>query len=279
MTQKEPLSNRVVAISISESPNMASLGLSSEHLTDAMAEVARYLMSMGARLVYGGDVRPEGFTLVLLELVERHRHDGGASGEQVSFTNFFPWPVHVSLSAEEVSQRAEIVSGVAELVFLTADGEVMSLEERRQLTPRQPTDDEWSDGLTAMRATVTTKSDARVVLGGRVEGFKGKMPGVAEEALAALRAGQPLYLLGGFGGCAHDVAEELGLVQTRPQGRREWPGRAAFANFTAESLKNGLDRDENGTLATTVHVDQAVTLILRGLLRGSSGGARPKETE
>jgi hypothetical protein len=273
MTQKEPLSDRVVAISISESPDMASLGLSSEHLTDAMAEVARYLMSMGARLMYGGDLRPDGFTLVLLELVERYRRDAEDGDERVSFTNFFPWPVHVTLSAEDVSQRVAAASGVAELVFLTAGGGVMSAEERGQMTARQPTDDEWSDGLTAMRAVVTTKSDARVVLGGKVEGYKGKMPGVAEEALDALRAGQPLFLLGGFGGCARDIAEDLGLVQARTQGRRDWPSRSAFSNFTTDSLNNGLDAEENRSLATTVHVDEAVTLILRGLLRDSSGEA------
>ena len=279
MTNKEPLSDHIVAISISESPDMASLGLSSEHLTDAMAEVARYLMSMGSRLVYGGDLRPDGFTLVLLELVERHRRDADAGDERVSFTNFFPWPVHISLSAEEVSQRVASASGVAELVFLTAGGEVISAEERGQVAARQPTDNEWSDGLTAMRALMTTKSNARVVLGGKVEGFKGKMPGVAEEALAALRAGQPLFLLGGFGGCAWDIAEDLGLTPARAPRRRDWPSRSAFANFTADSLNNGLNADENGTLATTVHVDQAVTLILRGLLRDSSGEASFKEAE
>lgn len=272
MTHKEPLSNRVVAISISESPDMAALGLSSEHLTDAMAEVARYLMSMGARLVYGGDLRPDGFTQLLLELVERYRRDADDSDERVSFTNYFPWPVHAGMSAEEITQRSEISSGVADLVFLMPGGEVMSSEERRQMTPRQPTDDEWSEGLTAMRAVVTTNSDARVVLGGKVEDYKGKMPGVAEEALVALQAGQPLFLLGGFGGCARDIAEDLGLVQTRSLRRREWVGRGAFANFTSVSLNNGLDADENSTLATTVHIDEAVTLILRGLLRDSSGG-------
>lgn len=271
MTHQEPLSNRVVAISISESPDMAALGLSSEHLTDAMAEVARYLLSMGARLVYGGDLRPDGFTLVLLELVERHRRDSDDGGERISFTNFFPWPVHISLTAEEISQRAEAVSGVAELIFLTAGGEVMSSEERRQVTPRQPTDDEWADGLTAMRAAVTVRSDARVVMGGRVEGFKGKMPGIAEEALEALRVGQPLFLLGGFGGCARDIAEELGLAPAQPRGQRGRVGHDAFANYTAGSLNNGLATEENRTLATTVYVDEAVTLILRGLLRNTSG--------
>ena len=41
---------------------------------------------------------------------------------------------------------------------------------------------------------------ARIVLGGRVAGYKGRMPGIAEEALLSLQAQQPVFLLGGFGG-------------------------------------------------------------------------------
>ncbi|MBB1161518.1 hypothetical protein [Aquariibacter albus] len=47
MTYREPLSQTVVAISISESPGMAPLGLAPEHLVDAMAETARHLLALG----------------------------------------------------------------------------------------------------------------------------------------------------------------------------------------------------------------------------------------
>lgn len=273
MSYKEPLSHHSIAISISDSPDMAVLGLSDEHLHDAMAEVARYMLAMGARLVYGGDLRSGGFTEVLFELVARHRRDADLGDERVGVTNYFPWPAHVSLHPEEVKQRVEELHGVAELVFLTADGKVMSLDERQQLTPRQAGDEEWAGSLTAMREVITTKSDVRIVLGGRVKAFKGKMPGVAEEALTALKAGQPLFLLGGFGGCARDIAEDLGLVPAWSVTRPPWPGRGDFANLTAEDLNNGLDTEENATLATSVHIDQAVTLILRGLLRKKGGDA------
>jgi hypothetical protein len=275
MSYQEPLSQHSIAISISESPDMAVLGLSQEHLHDAMAEVARYMLAMGARLIYGGDLRPGGFTEVLFELVARHRRDADLGDERVGVTNYFPWPVHASLPSEEMKQRAEDLSGVAELVFLTVDGKVMSSEERQQLPPRQATEDEWADGLTAMREVMTRMSDVRIVLGGKVVGFKGRMPGVAEEALAALQAGQPLFLLGGFGGCARDIAEELGLVPTWTATRPAWPDRSNFTNFTVRDLNNGLDAEENAILATTVHVDQAVTLILRGLLREKDAGGAP----
>jgi hypothetical protein len=255
---------------------MAVLGLSNEHLNDAMAEVARYLLAMGARLMYSGDLRPGGFTDVLFELVARHRRDADIGDEGVGVTNLFPWPVHISLTDEEVKQRSEALSGVAELIFLTADGKVMSVDEREQLQPRPAAEEEWADGLTAMRDVMTNMSDARIVLGGRVEGFKGRTPGVAEEALSALQVGQPLFLLGGFGGCARDIAEDIGLAPAWPVTRPAWPGRTDFAGFVSEGLNNGLTVEENATLATTVHIDQAVTLILRGLLR-ENGGIAPVE--
>ena len=71
------------------------------------------------------------------------------------------------------------------------------------LPSHAPDDGEWARGLTAMRRTMLLQSDARIVLGGRVEGYKGRLPAVAEETLLSLRAGQPVFVLGGFGGCAH----------------------------------------------------------------------------
>ena len=51
-----------VAISISESPDMSVLGLSDAHLRDAMDRLALHLLSSGASLAYGGDLRAHGFT-------------------------------------------------------------------------------------------------------------------------------------------------------------------------------------------------------------------------
>jgi hypothetical protein len=102
------------------------------------------------------------------------------------------------------------------------------------------------------------------------------MPGIGEEALCSLEAGKPLFILGGFGGCARDIAEDLGLVAPRQQSPFQWAERARFAAFGPERLQNGLTTEENAILARTVHVDEAVTLLLRGLFRrvelGQDGG-------
>jgi len=93
------------------------------------------------------------------------------------------------------------------------------------------------------------------------------MPAVAEEALSTLQVGHPLYICGGFGGCARDIAEDLGLVSKRVSSEVLWPGRVEFRAFKTTSLKNGLGAIDNEILAKTVHVDEAVALMLRGLLR------------
>jgi hypothetical protein len=267
MSYEEALSKQAVAISISESSDMSVLGLSEEHLVDAMAEVARHLLAMGARLLYGGDLRAGGFTEVLFELIARYRRDADLGDERVGVTNFLAWPVHVSLAPDRVKELSDSFRGVAELLYLTMGGRVMSADDRARLVPRAAADDEWADGLTSMREVMTEMSNARVVLGGKTDGFKGRMPGIAEEVLSTLRVGKPLFLLGGFGGCAGDIANTMGLTTSSPTTSARWPGRDEFGNIAAEALNNGLDSDENAKLATTIHADEAVTLILRGLLR------------
>ena len=147
------------------------------------------------------------------------------------------------------------------------------MERRRELESRQPTDGEWSTGLTAMRHHMVRQTHARIVLGGRTEQYKGAMPGIGEEALLSLQAGQPLFVIGGFGGCARDIAESLELVEPYLSDRRVWEGRDSFDGFSTASLNNGLSVEDNSTLATTPHIDQAMVLVLRGLQRVTAVGS------
>ncbi len=83
----------------------------------------------------------------------------------------------------------------------------------------------------------------------------------------SLQGKQPLYLMGGFGGCTRDIAETVGLAQPWAKSHVTWQGRTEFDRFSADDLNNGLSIEENQMLAMTPHVDQAVMLILRGLMR------------
>jgi hypothetical protein len=267
VTYQEPLSQKAVAISIADSPDMMVLGLAAEHLRDAMTEVARHLLAMGARLVYGGDLREGGFTELLFELVATYRRDADVGDSRPAILSYLAWPVHSGKPAQEIQ-------ALVEFHCLDQAGQDLGLDALSPTgTAQSPTSEEWAAGLTALRRVLTDASDARIVLGGAVSGFKGRMPGIAEEALCSLSAGRPLYVLGGFGGCARDIAEELHLVANRSTQVVTWVGREQFSGLDSAVLRNGLDNDENETLARTVHVDEAVALILRGLVRLFGGNA------
>ena len=259
------IAGRTVAISVSESPDMAVLGLSDAHLRDAMDRLALHLLASGARLAYGGDLRKDGFTDLLFELVSRYQRE--ESEVQIGVTNYLAWPVHVSKEADELEEISHSLAGTGELVCLTQDGRRLEPSVWNQRELHKPTDEEWASGLTAMRRVMHRATQARVVLGGRVTGYKGDMPGIAEEALLSLKEGQPLFLLGGFGGCTRDIAETLGLVECRARDYPDWLGRQKFEGFSSSDLSNGLSEGENATLARTPHIDQAIVLVLRGLHR------------
>ena len=275
MSNCEASCQRVIAVSTSESSDMPALGLSDEHLRDAMAEIARHVLRTGSRLVYGGDLRQHGFSDLLFEIVARHRPVGDNIEERVGVINYLAWPVHIQIPIKRLEEFAGSLAGSAELVCLDIEGEPMTMDERRQCGSRQATDTEWSGGLTAMRRHMLAKTDARIVLGGQIDRYKGAMPGIGEEALLSLHARQPLFVIGGFGGCARDIAESLGLVKKQMFDGRVWQGRKDFDGISAAELNNGLTFEDNATLACTPHIDQAIVLILRGMLKVA--GIRSKE--
>ena len=266
MTYREPLSQMAIAISISESDDLAVLGLAEEHLRDAMTEISRHLLAMGARLVYGGDLRDNGFTKLLFELVARHRRDADVGDTRPAVSNYLPWPVHSMKSKDYLAGLQDDLEGLGVLYCLDRDGRPVVPNSDAVAAAPDFSDEDWAESLTAMRRTQTDAIHARVVLGGRVTKFKGRMPGIAEETEFALKGKQPLYLLGGFGGCARDIAADMGLMRGVPAGG-DWAGRKELSVWKWTDMANGLEQAEIETLARTVHVDQAVALILRGLLR------------
>ena len=260
-----------VGVSVSESPDLWALGLSDGHLRDAMAEIALHVLASGRSLAYGGDLRQHGFTEFLAELVGRYRNHPRHGGTIV-VTDYLAWPVHIRMTLDEIAAFSAEHERGARLVFLAQDGTRLAREQRLRLSAHEPDEVEWAQGLTAMRTAMRGDIRARIVLGGRVEDYRGTMPGIAEEACLSLEAGQPVFLAGGFGGCTRDIAETVGLAERWAGSRDEWAGRERFRKYSPDDLHNGLSHEENAILARTPHIQEATTLISRGLRRVLGNG-------
>jgi hypothetical protein len=66
------LTGRTVALSMSESSDLAACGMDTLHLDACMTEVSRHLLIQGATLAYGGHLGKGGYTEALFELVRSH---------------------------------------------------------------------------------------------------------------------------------------------------------------------------------------------------------------
>lgn len=276
----------IVGVSISESPDeeLFALGLSPMHLRHTFIEVVRHVLAAGWSVAYGGDLRRSGYTEALFDLVRIYDHPDFSGPERV--TSYLAWPFWVGRSAEDDAELAN----VATLEKCPApSGAPVSLPPLAECTG-----DEMllhSLALTTMREVMTNAIDARLVLGGRVSGQVGLIPGVLEEATLAVEVGRPLYVAGGFGGCGRVVVAALegavppeltldhqlertpryGELLDAARSRRIVPDFEAIVRRLASTgmgrLRNGLDEADNHRLAHTDDTEEVTTLVLRGLHR------------
>ena len=287
-----------IGISISNSPNLEELGMNKAHLDNAMIEIARHLLSQDAHLSYGGDLRPGGFTEQLLELV--WTYDNQQEEQQKSWqvekdetasrrlTNFVAWPNNLNYLPTVLAQHH--LKSVFKFIEPPSD---LNLDTPQQKTFVEPDTPEhrywWFRSLTAMRERMATEIKARIILGGQIRGYSGGIPGLLEEMLLAIRQKQPVFLLGGMGGCArviidaiegrhpHELsveyqsknegyAEFLSYVDEYTETRIDYPAMVdELQQAGIAGLNNGLTEDENRLLFMTPYVPVMVALVLKGL--------------
>lgn len=264
-----------VGISVSQSPDLARLGLLEGHLRLALAEVARCALVAGGEIAYGGHLAPDGYTAFLVKEVQKYgRRDR-------PLLVCLAWQEHrgLPLSALDRSQRA--LGQLARFVFLDQDGRVTSHTDGRGEEPQPvPDPDTRKRALTGLRRHMAAVTQARFLIGGKRHNFEGEISGLMEEALFALAAGHPLYLAGGFGGVTLDIAAALGVddgawLPASPGAPADDPrwlaGRAklwALARDRAwTGLDNGLTDDENRRLAASHRPGEIASLVGLGLGR------------
>jgi len=276
-----------IGISISESEELSELGLSEIHQQDAMIEFARYLLVQGAHLVYGGDLRNKGYTFLFSELAFQYR--SRTEQDKKHFTNYFSFPIHLRLSQSHLSEfkknRVEVVK------VPPAAG--LNVDESLYIEPTSPENKIiWARSLSRMRQEMDKNTDARVFIGGKLLNYLGKYPGIIEEAFITLTSNKPIYLIGGFGGAAKSIISSLkgetsiSLTEKFQSQNTEYAVFKELYNqmFNSDKIdykslniflkgyglkklckNNGLTKEENERLFTTLHIPEMVYLVIKGL--------------
>lgn len=275
----DALAGVTVAVSVSGSADLSRLGLHAKHAEYAVAEISRAVLTGGGNLVYGGRIRPSGFTQFLMHELRRygaHRH---------RLTICVAHDEHRTLPLSELKYLDETLEPSCRLRFLDPDGNEVDYRSGRDEIPAPPLEaDEAAAAYSAMRRDMTTISHARVVVGGQLAEFKGAMPGIVEEAIATLEASQPLYVAGGFGGAAALVARTLELGDASwlpndvpdhdPEDPRIVDAVATLRAVAADqrrAVQPGLDDDETDRLAWSHRPGDVATMLTLGLARALGG--------
>ena len=268
MLARDALSGLSVGLSVSDSPDLARLGLAEVPLRLALGEIARAVLLAGGSLVYGGRLDPDGYTAFLQGELEKY-----ARRDQPLLV-CLAWQEHRELALAELKAAEARLGLHGRVEYLDAEGSPVARDAQRGEAPVAVDESEVRTlALSGLRRHLTAICDARVLVGGRRSGFQGAMPGVIEEALLAVEAKQPIFLAAGFGGATADAARTLGVPFAEwPQvdiGQAPWLEQlelaARGASWTPET--NGLTRDENLRLAASHRPSDIATLVAVGLGR------------
>jgi hypothetical protein len=260
-------------------------------------DLARHLLARSATLIYGGDLRPDGFTEFILDeaaiLKERIRE------ELPKIENHLAWPLHVS-EVEVVAWRARYNQVMKTVEYDISPDVADGLSKNVFLPPSTPENSYiWSRCLTEMREKSISSSTIRICSGGKLSGYKGKMPGVLEEIVLSLNSQRPTFLMGAFGGVVGNVCSVLLKKDVPETLTEEWQitHNAGYSDVQAiarahgnecdysavlDTLQNqniydmasrcGLSEDEYKKVMCSPFIDECLHLILKGLknLSGSS---------
>lgn len=304
-----PADIQTITISISESDDIRKFGLSSEHFDTLSDELHLYLILAGLKIGYGGALKGDfpptsNFTLRLFELVRAYsKLAEGVNSEPLkgAILNIAPWPLRLSygdaewklfagnIASYEEGPRPDLPWNDDQIFPSTLHGRDLKADtpERRYA---------WARGLTAMRERITELSNARLLIGGKLEGYAGVVPGVVEEAWISLRQKQPLFVIGGLGGAARAISDQM-LGIERAEFSAIWEAKHVpdylacidlykqyggefysleqmggyFNSFAkaglSKALNNGLDDTENQELIESTDPQRIARLVLAGLSR------------
>jgi SLOG cluster2/TIR domain len=307
---KRPPGIQTVAVSLSNAPDTEIYGGSPEHLATFADDLVLYLLIAGLRVAYGGvlghDALLKGaiegddmnYVERLLAMVRSYSVllSDVAGGPPVPIENWVAWPIHCRFGDNELRNYGQeaTLRDLPRPPDLDVTADDLQAAANGFVPPETPAQRyAWAQSLTFMRESMQANTSARIAMGGRLKGYQGLWPGVLEEGIVSLRAGQPLYLLGLFGGAARLLIDALrgaqrdeltslwlsaleGSDELRDEYRRRGHTVQTPEALAAElkqrgaaglsvALNNGLSEDENSELVGSDNPQRIVALILSGL--------------
>lgn len=310
------LAKMPVALSISASPDALRHGLTPRHLDAALIEISRQLLARGAVLEYGGHLGAEGYTQALFDMAREYAALSGLPPAE-RIVNDVGWPLPLEALPTEVrarNQRVGIFRRIPRPDGIAALEPATFVEEPAFFPPDSAARRyAWARGMSAMREFQcgAQGARARIVLGGRTgagadgsptdKWYSSRIPGVIEEALLSLRLGQPLYVVGAFGGAAAMLAELLegrrpaafswdfqkqaphaeAMRALYEQHGQAWEDYEQMAEVLADTgvaglaANNRLGVEENRELFRCRDLRRIVELLLEGLARVAGGSNAP----
>jgi len=267
----------------------------SDQLIRLAQDLARHLLARSGTLIYGGDLRPSGFTEFILDeatiLKERLRD------AELHIENHLAWPIHIE-DKEITAWRAKYNQIMDTIEHTIPEDVAEGISKNVFLSPNSTKNSYiWSRSLTQMRKSSIKTSTIRVCAGGKASGYKGKMPGVLEEIMIALADNKPIFLLGGFDGIVSDICKVL-LNEVVPDTLTEEWQKINNSNYSElqklamtydhncnyqeiisilqninlrDLAKNaGLCEDEYRHLMLTPFIDECVYILMKGLKKLSN---------
>lgn len=231
------LAGKYIAISISNSEDAHIYGVGQEMLDDLSIEISKHILKAGGKMIYGGDLREGGFTELFANLSDQYGAFEKSASTVRYFKNYIAWPYYQNMD-EKIEQEYE-----------HSRVELVKVAQR----------DNNADSLTLMREEMEHNANARIVVGGKMSGYSGCIPGILEEFKIALSHEHPLFVVGGFGGAAKYIGDVINGSHVCDE-KYSWLNDIKF-----DSLRNGLNDDENRCLFSSTNIVEIISLVLKGL--------------
>lgn len=267
----DALNGVTVGISVSDSADLARLGLDVRHAELALGEITRAILIAGGTIAYGGRLKPSGFTQQLMNEVRRF---GTA---RPSLTLYMASAEHRSMGRDELAQVDSELGTWGRLVTLDGNGVPTKWSDLQTEADPLP-EDSRASSYSGLRQHMAGNIHGRILVGGQLRGYLGAMPGLVEEALLAVDHDQPIYLAGGFGGAAAAVGRRLNadsfvwLPPGLPEGEDDTEVQAALDRLEALAAErawsgwnDGLTPERRALLSASHRPGEIASLCVVGL--------------